>query len=88
MPDSKDKKEEVEEPKKYRVTVTISSLGNERRTIQMGEFEEAGAKSVIENVHAAFNVIRTSDTLTLTGADGVVTFANLDNVAFIEVSIV
>lgn len=87
MAESEENIDEPVEVKKYRVTVTISSLGNERRKIELGEFEEEGAKAVIANVDAAFGTIRSSGALTLTGMDGGITFANLDNVAFVEIQI-
>lgn len=77
--------EEVEE--KYNVRVVISSLGNERRTINLGERSKEEAQSVIRTVDACFEVIRRSRALMLTGEDGIVVFANLDNVAFVEVHV-
>lgn len=79
--------DEFEETKKYRVTVTISSLGNERRKIDLGELEEEAAKRVIATVDAAFDVVRRSNALMLSGTDGIAVFASLDNVAFVEVQV-
>lgn len=87
MSESIENEDEPVELKKYRVTVTISSLGNERRVIHLGEFEEAGAKAVITNVNDAFGTVRASSALTLTDTEGRITFANLDNVAFVEIQI-
>lgn len=77
-----------EETKKYRVTVTITSLGNERRTLVYDSLESEEAQKIVQSVDAAFGVIRTSNALMLVDSSGVATFANLDNVAFIEVNIV
>jgi hypothetical protein len=78
--------EETEE-KKFRTRVTISSLGSERRTIELGEVTQDQVKEVIRTVSAAFETVRKSQALMLTGGDGVATFANLDNVAFVEVHV-
>lgn len=79
--------EQEEEPKNYNVRVTISSLGNERRVINLGECAEEKVQEVIQIVQSAFGTVRASQALALTGADGIATFANLDNVAFVEVHI-
>lgn len=73
--------------KKYHVRVTISSLGNERRVINLGECDEEKVQEVIQIVQSAFGTVRVSQALALTGSDGVATFANLDNIAFVEVHV-
>lgn len=88
MADSVEHEDEVVETKKFRVTVTISSLGNERRTLVFNEQEQEAAQGIIRNVSEAFNVIRTNNSLMLVDSSGVATFANLDNVAFVEVNVV
>lgn len=80
--------EEHVEEQKYRVTVTITTLGNERRVIQLGEVTADGAQSIVRTIDAGFGVVRQSSALMLSDATGVVTYANLDNVAFIEVNVV
>jgi hypothetical protein len=77
-----------EETQKYEVRVVVSSLGNERRNISFGEMDDDQLQKLIQTVSVAFHSIRTSHALMLTGSDGVVIFANLDNVAFVEVQIV
>jgi len=72
---------------KYDVRVTISSLSNERRVINLGECDEEKVQEVIQIVQSAFGTVRASQALALTGSDGVATFANLDNVAFVEVHV-
>lgn len=72
---------------KSNVRVTISSLGNERRVINFGECDDEQVGKIIQTVQSAFGTIRTSEALTLVGMDGVTTFANLDNVAFVEVHV-
>lgn len=76
-----------EEVKKFNVRLIISSMANERRTINMGECDEDTCKDIVSTVNTAFGVIRASQALMLTGSDGVVVFANLDNIAFVEVHI-
>lgn len=81
---------EADEPievKKVNVRVTISSLGNERRVINFGECDEEQVEKIIQTVQSAFNKIRSNEALTLVGMDGLTTFANLDNIAFVEVHI-
>lgn len=82
MPD-----EETSPEKKFDVRVVISSLGNERRTISMGLCSEDKVKEIMASIDAAWGVVRVSQALRLTGVDGVMVFANLDNVAFIEVQV-
>lgn len=72
---------------KSNVRVTISSLGNERRVINFGECDDEQVGKIIQTVQSALGTIRTSEALTLVGMDGVTTFANLDNVAFVEVHV-
>lgn len=88
MPESEELESDVVESKKHRVTVTISSLGNERRTLVFNDMEEERARSIVQSIDAAFGVIRTSNSLMLVDSSGVATFANLDNIAFVEVNIV
>jgi hypothetical protein len=78
--------EEVKD-KKFRTQVTIGSLGNERRIIELGELDQEQFQEVIRTVSSAFEVVRKSHALMLSGKDGVTTFANLDNVAFVEVHV-
>jgi hypothetical protein len=78
--------EEIEE-KKFHTRITISSLGSERRVINLGEVTQDRVQEVIRTVSAAFETVRKSQALMLTGNDGVATFANLDNVAFVEVHV-
>jgi hypothetical protein len=78
--------EEVKD-KRFRTQVTIGSLGNERRIIELGELDEKQFQEVIRTISSAFEVVRKSYALMLTGKDGVTTFANLDNVAFVEVHV-
>lgn len=80
-----DEEENLE--KLFRVSVTISSLGNESRVIKLGECTQSEATEVIKTVSQAFETIRKSQTLMLSGKDGTATFANLDNVVFVEVHI-
>ena len=83
--------EEDDEPvqlKKHEVRVIISSLGNERRNINFGEMDDDGIQRLIQTVSNSFATVRAGHALFLTGSDGVVVFANLDNVAFVEVQIV
>ncbi|HEY0771761.1 MAG TPA: hypothetical protein VGD31_15655 [Sphingobacteriaceae bacterium] len=72
----------------HNVQVTISSLGNERRTIRFDSMTDEKIKVLIEEVRLSFGTVRVSNALLLSGSDGVVVFANLDNVAFVEVHIV
>lgn len=72
----------------HKVQVTISSLGNERRTIRFDSMTDEKIKALIEEVRLSFGTVRVSNALLLSGSDGVVVFANLDNVAFVEVHIV
>lgn len=76
-----------EEETKYQVRVTISSLGNESRSIKFGEMTDAEIQKLVQTVNTAFHTVRMSQSLQLVGSDGVVVFANLDNVAFVEVHI-
>lgn len=82
-----EEKSEKKEDKKYNTRVTISSLGNERRVINLGECNEEEIQEVIKTVQTAFATVRVGQALMLTGADGVATFANLDNIAFVEVHV-
>lgn len=68
--------------------ITISSMGNERRTIKMNGLSDNALQKLIDTINNAFGVIRSSHALLLTGSDGVVVFANLDLATFIEVHIV
>lgn len=79
---------EETKPKKYNVRVTISSLGNERRVVNFGECDDEQIDKIVQTVQSAFGTIRSSEALTLAGTDGVSVFANLNNVAFVEVQIV
>jgi hypothetical protein len=79
--------DEETEDKRFRTQVTIGSLGNERRIIELGELDEKQFQEVIRTISLAFEVVRKSYALMLTGKDGVTTFANLDNVAFVEVHV-
>jgi hypothetical protein len=79
--------DEETEDKRFRTQVTIGSLGNERRIIELGELDEKQFQEVIRTISSAFEVVRKSYALMLTGKDGVTTFANLDNVAFVEVHV-
>ena len=69
------------------VRIVISSLGNERRTINMNKLDDEAIQKLIQTIKNAFGTVRASSSLLLTGSDGVVTFANLDNVVFVEVHI-
>jgi len=80
-------KPEVEEDKKYDVRVVISSLGSEKRTIRLGECSEEDIQKIVATVNAAFGTVRASQSLMLTDRDGIVVFANLDNIAFVEVNV-
>lgn len=75
------------ELKKHNVRVVFSSLGNERRTINFQDMDEGRVQELIETVSRAFGVIRQSDALFITGSDGVVVFANIKNIAFVEVHV-
>ena len=79
--------EDQEPEKTYETRVIISSLGNERRTIHLGKLTESQVQEVMQKVDMAFRVIRDSNALVLTGSDGQLVFAHLDNIAFIEVRI-
>ena len=72
---------------KHNVRVTISSLGNERRVVNFGECDDEQLDKIVQAVQSAFNVIRSSEALTLVGTDGISVFANLNNVVFVEVHI-
>lgn len=80
--------EESTTPTTHDVRVVISSLGSERRTIKFDGMEDEKVQSLIQTVNSAFGTVRISKALLLTGSDGVVVFANLDNVAFVEVHVV
>lgn len=86
MPQSEEETETVE-VKTYDVRVTISSLGNERRVVKFDDCDEDKVREIVRTINSAFEVIRKSQALTLVGTDGVSVFANLDNVAFIEVHV-
>ncbi|HJS82130.1 MAG TPA: hypothetical protein VJ742_04765 [Nitrososphaera sp.] len=79
--------EEVEEGKKYDVRVIINSLSNERRNVLFKQQTEEEVQKIIAAVSDCFGVIRANSSLLLTGSDGLVVIANLDNVVFIEVQI-
>lgn len=87
MPEPTNQENPEVETKKVSIRLTISSLGNERRTINLGECNEEQVREVISTVNSAFGTVRSSQALMLTGFDGTVTFANLDNVAFVEVHV-
>lgn len=72
---------------KFRTSITISSLGNERRVIQLGENDQDTIRGIIHSIDAAFGTVRNSQALTFTDSSGAVIFANLDNVAFVEVHV-
>ena len=72
---------------KFRVSVTISALSNERRVIPLGERSEEEVQGIVRTIDLAFATVRPSHALTLTDSNGVVVFANLDNVAFVEVHV-
>ena len=69
------------------VRVVLSSLGNERRTIKFDNMSDEKIQNLIQTMNNAFGTVRTGSSLLITGSDGVVILANLDNVAFIEVHI-
>ena len=71
----------------HNVRVIISSLGNERRVIALNSLNDKQVQEVIQTVNNAFGTVRASSALLLTGSDGVVTFANLENATFIEVHV-
>ena len=75
-----------DEVETLRVSVVISSLGNERRTISLGELDKEAIGKLIGAIDATFGTVRSS-ALMLTDANGTVVFANLDNTAFVEVQI-
>lgn len=77
----------MDDPQKSPVRVTISSMGNERRTINLGELDEDQIKNTLSLIDSAFQTIRTSQSLMLSGGDGLITFANLDNISFVEVHV-
>ena len=79
--------EDQEPEKTYETRVTISSLGNERRTIHLGQLTDSQVQETMQKVDMAFRVIRDSNALVLAGSDGQLVFAHLDNIAFIEVRI-
>ena len=80
--------EETEtETETYDVRVIISSLGSERRNIQFKDMTKDQSQELIQTVNSAFDTVRRGSSLLLTGSDGIVVFANLDNVVFIEVQI-
>lgn len=76
------------EVKKLQVTITISSLGNERRTIRMGAADQESVDAALNEIHAAFGIVRVNNALRLTDSTGLTTIANLDNIAFVEVQVV
>lgn len=76
-----------DEVETLRVSVVISSLGNERRTISLGELDKEAIGKLIGAIDATFGTVRSSGALMLTDANGTVVFANLDNTAFVEVQI-
>jgi hypothetical protein len=49
--------------------------------------DDDGVQQLVQTVNNAFGTVRASHALLLTGSDGAVVFANLDNVAFVEVHI-
>lgn len=79
--------EDENELEKFRVSITISALGNERRVIPLGEHTQEGIQGIVRSIDGAFATVRGSHALTLTDSNGVVVFANLDNVAFVEVHV-
>lgn len=79
---------ESTEEKKYNVRLVVSCLGNERRTINFQELSKEETQKMVETVTAAFDYVRTSTALFLTGSDGQMTWVNLENVVIIEVQVV
>ena len=77
-----------EEEELHDVRIVISSMANERRTLNFNGMSEEKVQDLIQTLNNAFGVIRASNALMLSGSDGVITFANLSNVAFVEVHIV
>lgn len=80
--------DEPVEDKKFQVTITISSLGNERRVIRLPELTEEEVQNVLLSLDLRFRTARESNALRFTDVNGVLTFAHLDNVAFVEVHVV
>ena len=79
--------EEDKEKVKHDVRLTISSLGNERRTILYKEQTDEEVRRMLETVSGAFGTIRTNESLLLTGSDGQIVIAHLKNVVFVEVHV-
>lgn len=77
--------EEVEET--HEVRVVISSLGNERRTLVFKDQTTEETQKIIGTVSGSFGTIRTNEALLLTGSDGQILFAHLNNVVFVEVQV-
>lgn len=71
----------------YRVRVIISSLGNERRTVELGECTKEKIEEIVLNAQRSFDTVRASQVLMLTGTDGAFVMANLDNIVFVEVHV-
>jgi len=76
-----------DQEKNFDVRVTISSLSNERRTIIFRDQTKEEAQGIVQTCSNAYNIIRSNSSLLLTGSDGVIVIANLDNTAFVEVQI-
>ena len=76
-----------EEEKKHDAHVTVSSLGNERRTVVFRELTREQSQEIIKTIQLSFETLRSTDSLLLTGSDGQIVFVNLKNVVFIEVRI-
>jgi hypothetical protein len=76
-----------EEEKKFDVRVVISSLGNERRVIAFTGFTKEQCGKLVSDTHSAFDTVRKNSSLLLSGSDGQIVIANLDNATFIEVQV-
>ena len=79
--------EESKDDETFDVRIVISSLGNERRTVDFEKVTKDGLKALLQEIDNAFNVIRANHSLLLTGANGEIVYANLDNVVFVEVNV-
>jgi hypothetical protein len=78
---------EVEEEQKFDVRVVISSLGNERRIITFNGLTKEQCAKLVSDTHSAFDTVRKNSSLLLSGSDGEIVIANLDNVSFVEVHV-
>jgi len=77
----------ADEEKKFDVRVVISSLGNERRVIAFNELTQEQSGKLINDTHSAFDTVRKSSALLLSGSDSQIVIVNLDNVLFVEVQV-